>query len=185
LIRSKSNRRLDQGDQYRDGDLPTALPHDRARVCDHEEHEQLVHRPRDWRDLRQHRLVKQRGAQTIQEQEARDVREGDVNDPHTSRDHEAKDPDHEIRRHIVAPLMAEHRNTVRRGKQQGSDRKVGRVPEMIIAILQDVLRRDREEGAEREWPERAALWLEQQRKTNSADVRALEIDDTSAHEPRE
>jgi len=108
-----------------------------------------------------------------------------MEDAHARGDDEPEDPDDEVRRHVVAPLMAQHRNTIRRREQQCADGEVRRVPEVIAAVLQHVLRRDRQEPAEHERPERGALRLEQQRKADAADVGALEVHDAPAYEPGE
>jgi len=54
---------------------------------------------------------------------------------------------------------------------------------VVLAVAQDVLGSDRQEPAQREGPERAALRLDEQREADTADVRALEVDDLAAVEP--
>jgi len=84
--------------------------------------------------------MQKRGSQSVEQQEARDVRQRDVKDTHTGRDEEPEDPDDEIGRDVVAPLMAEHRDPIRRREQQTADGEVRRVPEVTAPVLQDVLR---------------------------------------------
>ena len=63
------------------------------------------------------------------------------------------------------------------------NREVGWVPEVIIAVSQDVFRCDGDESADGKRPERAALWLYEQCEADPADVRALQVDDLAAVEP--
>ena len=56
---------------------------------------------------------------------------------------------------------------------------------MVVAVLEDVLRRDGEKSAEHERPEHAALRLEQQRQAESTDVGTLQVHDLAAREPGE
>src|SRR5690242_12770739 len=81
--------------------------------------------------------------------------------------------------------MAQHRHAVGRGEEQDRYREVGWIPEMIVAIAEHVLRGDRQESAEREWPECGALRLGQQREADSTYVCALQVHDFAAIEPGE
>src|SRR5690242_5554694 len=56
---------------------------------------------------------------------------------------------------------------------------------MILAVSKRVLRGDGDETADYKRPQRAALRLDQQREADAADVRAEEIDDLPAIEPRQ
>jgi len=129
--------------------------------------------------------VQQRRSETVEHQEAHDIGERDVHDANARGDHEPERPDHQIGGDVIAPLVAEHRNPIRRREQQAADGEVCRIPEMVAAVLQHVLRRDGEEAAEHERPERSALRLEQEREADAADVGALQIHHASAHECRE
>src|SRR5690242_2663825 len=56
---------------------------------------------------------------------------------------------------------------------------------MILAVSKRVLRGDGDETADYKRPQRAALRLDQQREADAADVRAEQIDDLPAIEPRQ
>jgi hypothetical protein len=86
-----------------------------------------------------------------------------VQHAHASGDDQPEHPDHHVGDDIVAELMAEHRDPVRREQQQGRNREVRGVPQVIVAIAKNVLRRDRDEATERERPERAPLRLHEER----------------------
>ena len=59
------------------------------------------------RDLRDQRLAEEHASQPVQQEEAGDVGEGDVEHPDARGDHQTEGPDHQIRREVVPPLLAE------------------------------------------------------------------------------
>ena len=105
--------------------------HDSARIRDHEEYEQLVHRSRDRCDLGKDRLTEHDAPQRVQHEEAGDVRERDMQHAYTRRDQQAERPDDEVREKVVTPLVAQDRNALRRDQQQRDDREVRGIPEML------------------------------------------------------
>jgi len=147
LIRRKPDHRFDERDDDGNDHLRATTAHDGARVGDHEEHEQLIHGPSNRRDLRKDRLTEHDAPQRVQHEEAGNVRERDVKHPHARRDHQAERPDHEVRREVVPPLVAQDRDALGRGEQQRDDREVRGIPEMVLAVAEDVLGRDREPAA--------------------------------------
>src|SRR5437773_178500 len=108
LVRREPDQRLHYRDQHCDDNLAPSPAHYSAWISDHEENEQLIHRSGNRSDLRQHWLAERYGANAVEEQKARDIRERDVKNADTRGDDQSEDPDHQVRRHIVAELVAEH-----------------------------------------------------------------------------
>src|SRR5438876_1172112 len=85
----------------------------------------------------------------------------------------------------VSPLVTEDRHAARCDQEQQADREIARVPQMLAAIGEHVLRGDGQERAQGKRPEQTGPRLEQERETDAGDVRALERGAAAPHEARQ
>src|ERR1051326_2854334 len=86
---------------------------------------------------------------------------------------------------IATAICHRRSRTIVRGSVIMKKTKSWYIGPVIGAILQHILRRNRQERTEREWPQGAALRLQQEREADATDVRALKIDHAAADEPGE
>src|SRR5437773_755754 len=182
-------RQADRGLRHRDERShhdPSAPRADRRpRIGDHKEGEELVHRARERRDFGEQRGTDQRAARRGEQQVAPDVREGHVQHPHPGGDQQPEGPDHRVGGEVVPPLVTEDRHAARCDQEQQADREIARVPQMLAAIGEHVLRGDGQERAQGKRPHQTGPRLEQQRETDAGDVGALERGTAAPHEPRQ
>ena len=71
-------------------------------------------------------------SERVQYQEAGDIRERDVQDSHTSGNHQTESPDHQVGQQVVAELVTQYGHPVGCGQQERTDGEVGGIPEMVI-----------------------------------------------------
>src|ERR1700694_2984828 len=134
LVGGETYQRFHHGDRDCHKDLTPPSAHYRAWVRDHEENEQLIHWSGDRSDLRQHGLPECQRARAVKQQKAHDIGEGDVEHADARNDYQPEDPDHQVRRQVIAELVAEHGDAIWREQQQSGDRKVCRIPQVVVAI---------------------------------------------------
>src|SRR6266480_2422448 len=185
VIGREADRGLRHRDEHRHDDPSPSGTGRRPGIGDHKEDEQLVHRTRDRRELGRERRTDQRAACRGEQHIAHHVGQGHVQHPHPGGDQEPEGPDDRIGGEVVPPLVAQDRHAAGRDHEQQADREVARVPEVLAAIGEHVLRGDGQERAQGKRPHQTGPRLEQQRETDAGDVGALQCGAAAPHEPRQ
>ena len=118
--------------------------HGCLRVCDHEEHKQLIHRTRYRCDFRLPRIANDPATQKSKREDGEDVRRANVETLRPPDDERTKHPDHNHRRDIVSPLNAETGDGLCRQKEQHREAEVRWIPNVAALHAQHILRHDRD-----------------------------------------